>query len=144
MAPLLLRAGPQLAPEVAAPLFIALAALCVVWAVWAFRGERRYLSRALRATGVVRSLTVGSITRGGTAYFPVISFTTAAGVPVTAESKTPRSRCRVGDSLPVLYDPERPDDMQIDSRASRWSLVAIAAFAAAIFLAMGTGSLVSR
>lgn len=143
MAPLLSGTGSPLPPAVSAPLFIALAVLCVVWAVWAFRAERRYLSRAVRATGVVRSLTAERMTRGGTAYFPVISFTTAAGVPVTAQSKNSRS-CRVGDSVPVLYDPDRPDEMQIDSRAARWSVVAIATFFAAIFIAIGAGSLAAR
>lgn len=142
MALFLTRIGPSLPPAVAAPIFLALAVLCLVWIVLAYRAERRYLSRALRSTGVVRSLTVGRTSRGA-AYFPVIDFTTAAGVSVTAESKT-SSRRRVGDSIPVLYDPERPDDMQIDSGASRWSMVMIAAFGAAIFLAIGLGSLAGR
>lgn len=143
MAPLL-YGGRSLPPGVAGPLFITAAALCLVWAVLAYRSERRYLSRAARATGVVESVTAEQGTRGGTSYFPVISFTTAAGAPVRARSRSSNNRYRVGDSVPVLYDPNEPDDMQIDTLGSRWVMVGFATGLAALFVLIGAVSIVSR
>src|SRR6267378_7367021 len=76
----------QLPHAVIAPLFLTLGVLAVAWAVLAFRSQRRFLSNAMRATGVVQSLTAERLQRT-TLYFPVITFTTAAGVSITAQSK---------------------------------------------------------
>ena len=77
----------QLPHAVIAPVFLTLGVLAVALAVLAFRSQRRFLSKAMRATGVVKSLTAERLEKT-TFYFPVITFTTAAGVPVTAQSKT--------------------------------------------------------
>jgi len=69
--------------EAVVPVSIAIGVLAVVWAVLAFRSQRRFLITALRATGVVQSLIAERMERS-TVYFPVIRFTTAAGVTVTA------------------------------------------------------------
>lgn len=127
-----------------APIFLTLTVVCIVWAVWAFRSERRFLSRAVRATGVVAGITEEHSARGGTSYYPVISFTTAAGVPMTVQSKNSKGGCEIGDSIPVLYDPDHPENMQINAMLSRWSVVTIAIALAAIFLVIGASSLGSR
>ena len=79
-----------------------------------------------------------------TMYFPVITFTTAAGATVTAESKTSKSRgLPIGTSIPILYDPAHPDNMETDSFWSRWVVVAVAASFAVILLFIGIAALFS-
>ena len=72
------------------PVCLTIGVLAVIWAVLAFRSQRRFLGTALRATGVVQSLKAEQMERS-TVYFPVIRFTTAAGATVTATTKTARS-----------------------------------------------------
>jgi hypothetical protein len=116
----------------------------VVWAVLAYRSERRYLSTALRTTAVVQSLRAERMERS-TVYFPIISFTTVAGVPVTTESKTSRtSGYPIGQTLPVIYDPDHPDNVEIDAFWSRWLIVIGASFAALVLFGIGAAALLSR
>jgi hypothetical protein len=126
-----------------APVCLTLGLLAVVWVVLAFRSQRRYLRKALRATGVVQSLRAERMERT-TMYFPVITFTTAAGATVTAESKTSKSSgYPIGKSIAVLYDPAHPDNMEIDSFLSRWVVVIVAISFAVILLFIGIAALVS-
>ena len=126
-----------------APVCLTLGLLAVVWVVLAFRSQRRYLSKALRATGVVQSLRAERMERT-TMYFPVITFTTAAGATVTAESKTSKSGgLPIGKSIAILYDPAHPDNMEIDSFWSRWLLVIAAAFFALVLFLIGLGTMIS-
>ncbi len=77
-------------------------------------------------------------------YFPVIQFKTAAGVTVTAESKTSKSRgYPIGKTIAVLYDPDHPDNMEIDAFLSRWVVVIIAISFAVILLFIGIAALFS-
>ena len=127
-----------------APICLPLGVLAVVWAVLAYRSQRRFLSKALRAKGVVQSLKAERMERS-TVYFPVVTFTTAAGVTVTATSKSSKSAgYPIGQSLPILYDPDHPDNLEIDAFWSRWLVVIGAIFMAVVLLGVGTGSLLSR
>ena len=129
--------------QVIAAVCLAVGVLAVVWAVLSYRSERRYLSKALRATGVVQSVRAERMDRT-TVYYPIIRFTTAAGVPVTAESKTSRSGgYPIGQTLPVIYDPDHPDNVEIDAFWSRWLIVIGASFAALVLLAIGAAALLS-
>lgn len=129
----------------AAPAFSALGVLAVVWAVLAYRSQRRYLSKALRATAVVQSVTEERSPRTGTFYTPVVQFKTAAGVEVTAPSKSgQKSGYVIGQSVPVLYDPADPQNLEIDAFWSRWLVVIAAAFIALVCFGIGAGLFISR
>src|SRR5215831_10277027 len=80
------------------------------------------MRRALRAKGVVKSLRARSLGRSSTLIFPIIGFVTDSGSMISAESRTGGSRgvYRVGQTVTVLYDPQQPADMRIDSFSSRW------------------------
>ena len=124
----------------AAPVFTALGVLAAVWAVLAFRSQRRYLSKALRATAVVQSVTEERSPRTGTFYTPVVQFKTAAGVEVTATSKSGQGRRYViGQPLSILYDPNDPQNLEIDAFWSRWLVVIAAIFFALVFFGIGIG-----
>src|SRR3989475_13217075 len=132
----------QLPHAIIAPVFLALGVLAVAWAVLAFRSQRRFLSKAMRATGVVQSLTAECLQRT-TLYFPVITFTTAAGVTVTAQSKTSLSGTfPIGKTISVLYDPNDPNNLEIDAW-SRWVVVAAATFFAIVSIGIGAAALLS-
>ncbi len=127
-----------------APVCLTLGVLAVEWALLAFRSQRRFLGKALRAKGVVQSLTAEHLERT-TFYFPVIRFTTVAGVTVTATSKTSKSRgYPIGKTISVLYDPTDPKNLEIDTFWSRWVMVIAAIFFAVVLFSVGTGALLSR
>jgi hypothetical protein len=126
-----------------APVCLTLGVLAVVWAVLAYRSERRFLRTALRASGVIESLKAERMERS-TVYFPIIRFTTAAGVAVTATSKTGKSSgYPIGQQIAVLYDPGDPNNLQIDARWSRWLIVAGAIFVALILFGIAASTLLS-
>ena len=132
----------QLPHAIIAPVFLTLGVLAVAWAVLAFRSQRRFLSKAMRATGVVKSLTAERLEKT-TFYFPVITFTTAAGIPVTAQSKTSiSSSYPIGKTISVLYDPNDPSSLEIEAW-SRWVVVAGATFLAIVCIGIGTAALIS-
>lgn len=131
-------------PPAVAPVFFILGALAVVWAALAFRSQRRFLSKALRATGVVQSLKAERM-KQSTVYYPVIRFTTAAGVTIVATSKTGKgSGYAIGQPMAVLYDPANPGDVEIDTFWSRWLMVIAAAFVALVLFFVGATTLLSR
>jgi hypothetical protein len=129
-------------PSVVAPVCLIGGVLAVVWAVLAYRGQRRFLRRALQAIGVVQSLRPETLQRS-TIYFPVIQFTTTSGETVTAESKTSRSGLFVGQKIQVLYDPNDPKNLEINSFWSRWVVVWIAASFAVLLLGSGAAAAVA-
>ena len=122
-----------------------LGVLAVVWAVLAYRSERRFLGKALTAMGTVQGLRPERIDRT-TVYFPLITFTTAAGAAVTAESKSSHSGAyRIGQKISVLYDPANPNDLEINAAWSRWFFVAVAVFfALVLFGVAAVGLLVNH
>ncbi len=78
--------------------------------------------------------------RMGTFYTPLVQFKTAAGVEVTATSKSGQNRRYViGQSILVLYDRDDPQNLQIDAFWSRWLVVIAAIFFALVFFGIGTG-----
>ena len=123
-------------PAVLAPVGLIGGVLAAAWAVIAYRAQRRFLRRALQAIGVVQSVRAERLQRT-TIYFPVIQFTTDSGAIVTTESKTSRSGLFIGQKIAVLYDPNDPKNVEINSFWSRWVLVWIAAFVAVLLLGSG-------
>jgi len=125
------------------PVCLTIGVLAVIWAVLAFRSQRRFLGTALRATGVVQSLKAEQMERS-TVYFPVIRFTTAAGATVTATSKTARSSgYQIGKTIRVLYDPSQPDKLEIHAFWSRWLMVIGASFLAVVSFGIGAAALLN-
>lgn len=126
------------------PVCLVLGVLAVVWAVLAYRSERRFEKTAQRATGVVQELIPERIQRT-VMYFPVIRFTTAAGVIVSVKSKSGRSGgYQVGQSIRVLYDPADPSNAEIDAPWSRWLIVIAASLVATILFSIGAAALLSK
>jgi Protein of unknown function (DUF3592) len=96
---------------------------------WAgFHAYSSYLlvTNGERATGTVVRLEESSSSEGGTVYSPVIEFS-ANGQTYSFESgnaSDPPTN-RVGDQVPVLYDPEAPEQARIESFYELWLFPAI-------------------
>lgn len=81
-------------------------------------GKRRFVAGAGRAEGVVVN-----VVRQEDAYAAVVRFRTGDGqtVEFTAdETAGDRSYFRIGQNRRVLYDPDRPQNAQLDTWVSRW------------------------
>jgi Protein of unknown function (DUF3592) len=119
------------------PVCLTLGLLAVIWLVLAYRSQRRFMRKALHATGVVQTVKKERWGRQ-TNYIPIIRFTTASGATVTARPKTSRNGgYSVGQTIPVLYDPDQADTPEIDAFWSRWFVVVVAAFFALVLLGIG-------
>jgi uncharacterized protein DUF3592 len=117
-----------------------LGVLAVAWALFAYVLQRRFLSRSVRASGVVEALKEERLGRTPM-YFPVIRFTTAAGASMSVESHTTQSGLRVGQTVRILYDPRNPNNVEIDAFWSHWAMVTIASSFALILLGMGIAAM---
>jgi len=117
---------------------LTLGVLAMVWAALAFLVQRRFLSKAVRTTGVVEGINIDRTSKG-TTYTPVIRFETAAGASVvaTANRSAGRRTFQVGQTVPVLYDPANPQKLEVNRFWDRWAMVAVALGTAAILLFAG-------
>lgn len=90
------------------------------------------MSRAHRAEGVVTGFVKQKPGRYSGSnlpiLFPVIRFTTDRGATFSVKSRTGTSRSpySVGQTVPILYDPNNPKDMRTDDFTSRWIGVMLA------------------
>lgn len=91
----------------------------IVWGV----NTKKFVDGASRASGTVIELQRRqSSSDDGPSYYPVVRFTDASGKDVTFTSSTgsnPPSN-REGDKVAVLYDPNNPDEAELDSFFALW------------------------
>ena len=97
------------------------------------RRERDRNEGWLRADGTVVALLAGT---NGTR--PQVAFSTPNGERVSFTLQQSRDRQYViGESLPVLYRAEQPQEARLDPRTARWTRNALAAGASLILMALG-------
>ncbi len=110
-------------PEIIPVVFCAVGLIFVAQGLVMLTRARRFARRAVRTTGAVVDLARrwsnpgGPGSTGSYLYVPVVRFATADGQAVQFQSSTGtswRSR-RVGQTVPVLYDPANPRDARIDT-----------------------------
>jgi hypothetical protein len=108
-------------------LLIAFAGAVIALGVGSFLAVRtvKFERRATRAAGVVID-NVGDLngSQNTVSYYPKIRFRTQEGVEVSFISSNGNSDAEfhVGESVPVVYDPQRPTNAVIDSFWHRWTL----------------------
>lgn len=102
--------------------------LAVVGIVLMIR-HHRFLARAKRTSG-----TVTEIVAYGSSELPVVEFESPDGV-ITFRSST-GSAHRVGETVPVAYDPEKPTRAVIDTRALVW-MIRVVTVVGILIVAMG-------
>jgi Protein of unknown function (DUF3592) len=110
-------------------------------ALW--RSHAAFAARALRADGVVTDFTHGrSSKRSGTIYTPIVTFTTSQGRELQVAGSG--SGYRRGDQVRVLYDPDNPEQAQIDSLMETWFWPLLLGFMGIMFGGVGGGMLVNQ
>jgi hypothetical protein len=126
--------------------------------VWLFFRQRTRIARAITAEGVVieqlRQRASGEYLYKRTAegikiekkylYRPVIRFKTEDGrtIKFSPPMATRPARCQVGDKVAVLYDPDKPQQAQINAFTYLWFYVLMLLFFGLFFLAIGLLGLV--
>jgi hypothetical protein len=107
---------------------------------------RVFLAKAKETTGEVVALKEVPPTDTGESptYRPVVLFQVGPRPPIRFESiaHSNPSQYKIGDSVPVLYDPESPYDARIRSFTSLWLLPLILGGLGLIFTAIGAGLLI--
>lgn len=98
---------------------------------------RSFLSNAVSTDGIVVALDALS-DRGSTTYRPIIRFQTPSGnVEFRSSSGSNPPRYTVGDTVPVLYSPDKPNDARPDAFFSLWGAATITAGIGLVFFTIG-------
>jgi hypothetical protein len=141
-------------------IFLGAGAILSLGAVALATREIRFRRRAARAIGVIRERHVesGPDPEGGsrTTVTVTVEFVDGTGIKkqattpvVTGTSLTWRRRCgtefklfgppeyAVGDSVPILYDPERSEEIRVDTWMNRWLWVLVIGIMGTSFLCAG-------
>ena len=105
---------------------------------FAFFRTLRFLRTAQTTSGVVNEVLFMHVSDGHI-YRPRITFTTQAGetVPLTSVMDSSRQEFRVGQQVPVIYDPSHPSRARLRSFPSLWLVSLIFAFVGAIPFILG-------
>jgi Protein of unknown function (DUF3592) len=114
--------------------------------------QKKFLRKAVEVTGVVVDFRAGSSGGGGTMHHPVVEFRTEDGEVVEFASPYGQNppAYRVGQRVPVLYDPDRPETAALRSFASLWLACLVTALLGATLtccvspVALLVGALVPR
>lgn len=95
-----------------------------------FVRQRRKWESWKTAQGAVVRVESKATTPGNPHYYPVVEFRTAGGEVVQHESETGfyPARHQVGQRVPMLYDPARPQDALMDSGEKWFGVAALAGF----------------
>ncbi len=138
-------------PELVPAIFCAVGLVFVALGLALLTRQRRFARRAARTTGTVvelarrwsRSTWGGVGVTGNALYFPVVRFTTADGQAIQVQSSTGTSwrSCRVGQTVPVLFDPANPHDARIDTFLATGCLPTFFVAFGALFVALGVAIL---
>ena len=119
--------------------------LMLLGATYLYFDTRAWLKRSVEAQGsVIEMVPVRDRETGSLTFAPLIRFQTTDGKTVefqsTFQSNPPAYTA--GQTVPVLYDPDRPNSAAIASLFSIWGVTIILSAVGAIFLVVGIGAIV--
>lgn len=123
-------------------LFTAVGIGALAAAGWLGMQTREFVARAAHAQGEVTGLEASrSGSDSSPTYHPTVRFSAADGIEVTFRSSTGTNppAHRVGDKVPVLYEPADPQHAEIDSFVDVWLAPLIVGFLGAVFTLIGLG-----
>lgn len=123
------------------PIFLVVGLGLLAGCFGAYTRTKRFLAAAREA----RAEVVGMDERHGgssqsRSYHPILRYRTQEGVTkeiVSSVGSNP-PRYKKGDSVAILYDPAKPDDMRIHSFANVWLVPLILGFVGVIFIVVGS------
>jgi len=122
------------------PIFLVVGVGLLLGSFAAYNRTKRFIATATET----RAEVVGIDERHGgssqsRSYHPVLRYRTQVGVTkeiVSSVGSNP-PRYKKGDSVAILYDPARPDDMRIHSFGAVWLVPLILAGVGGIFIVVG-------
>jgi hypothetical protein len=122
------------------PIFLVVGVGLLVGCFGAFTRTKRFLATAQEARAEVAGI---EERHGGNSqsrsYHPVLRYRTQEGATkeiVSSVGSNP-PRYKKGDSVVILYDPAKPDDMRIHSFANVWLVPLILGGVGVIFIGVG-------
>lgn len=112
----------------------------LVASVFLYLNTREFINSSARAEGRVIAHAQSKSSDGDPMYAPVISFRTPDGQMVEFKSQTSSSSPSpaVGEAVEVLYNPQRPQEAEVNSFSSLWTLNIILSALGAGFFIIGT------
>ncbi|HEX8748948.1 MAG TPA: DUF3592 domain-containing protein [Pyrinomonadaceae bacterium] len=112
----------------------------LIASVFVFLNTRNFINSSVRAPGTVIAHAQVRSSDGDITYAPVVSFRTQDGRTVEFKSRTSSTAASppVGQTVEVLYKPHAPEDAEINSFSSLWTLNIILAGLGAGFFIIGT------
>ncbi len=114
--------------------------------ILAYRHQREFVDTAARAEGTVIELVEKRDGNSGATFAPVYTFRDAQGGDHNIHSNvsTYPPRYKVGETVTVLYRPEKPDDAAIDGFFDLWLMPLILGIFGAVQLIVGLVILATR
>lgn len=116
------------------PLFLAIGLGALTLAIYAWTNTRNLLGHCQHAQG-----TVVALSREGSVYYPVVTFTTPEGTGIEFIGKVGSSSPRFvkGEHLDVIYRPEKPANARINGFLDLWAPALFTTIFAVAFSAIG-------
>lgn len=89
-----------------------------------FIHSQNFVRNATQTTGTVIEMVERSSSEGNSTYAPVFTFTNSAGAAFTIHSRSASypPKYRVGQSIPILYDPADPETAKTKDIFSLWGI----------------------
>ncbi len=108
-------------------IFLAVGSAMLFYACKFYARERAFLAHATHTQGTIVTFVQREGSHQSIDYSPVFTFADSTGQVrrVTSATSNGRPAYAVGATVPVLYDPERPEQAQLDTFASAWELVLV-------------------
>ena len=105
--------------------------------------RRRFLSRAVPATGKVVEVQIEGIGRNAMSV-PIFEFTTSDGKAQRARSMMGSGfqRFEEGQQIPIRYDPGDPSIAEVDTLATLWGVALLRTGFGVVFMLMGLTAIV--
>lgn len=112
----------------------------LIASVFVYLNTRKFIDASAKAQGTVIAHASGRSSDGDITYAPIVSFRTEDGRTVEFKSGTSSTNASppVGQTVEVLYNRQRPEEAEINSFSSLWTLNIILAGLGAGFFIIGT------
>jgi len=112
----------------------------LIASIFLFLNTRNFINASAKATGTVIAHASSRSSDGDLTYSPVVSFKTPDGRTIEFQSQTGSSRPSpaVGQTVEILYNPQHPQEAEINSFSSLWILPIILSGLGAGFFIIGT------
>lgn len=112
-------------------------------AFYLYSTQESFIAKGIKVPGTVIDNIVGG--EDNDVYFPLVEYKSRDGEQrrFTASTGSTPPMHNVGETVEVIYNPDEPDDAQINSPFDLWFGAGLCAFLGAVFTLVGVGITVS-